>query len=149
MAATPLASRGREPFEFPIRAGEHTSEWSHDRPELKGRILHRRAPVATSFAVEDPTGNFDSHTYVCKFSFPDTARITTGEIEVARIERAPQLTLDVKRISLLNNNGAEAVRGEWVEKLPARQGEADALTALNSIGSGRWRVAAETEYLQI
>ena len=144
-----LRAEDGKQFEFPVRAGEHTSEWSHDRPDLKGKILHRRAKVATSFTVDDPAGNFESHTYVCRFSFPETARITTGEIEVARIARAPQLTLDVKRISLLNNNGAEAVRGEWVEKLPARQGEADALTALNSIGSGRWRIAAETDYLKI
>ena len=144
-----LRSEDGKQFDFQLRAGEHTSEWSHDRPDLKGKILHRRAPVATSFAVEDPSGNFESHTYVCKFSFPETTRISTGEIEVARIDRAPQLTLDVKRVSLLKNDGAEPLRGEWVEKVPARTGDANDERSLNSLGSGRWRLASETEYLQI
>lgn len=138
-------------FDFPLRAGEHTSEWSHDRPDLQGKILHRRAPVATSFAVANPSGNFDSHTYVAKFSIPETVRVAGGEIEVAAIEGAPKLTLDVKRVSLLKDGAAEPLRGEWVEKLPAREAETDSATADGAISmsSGRWRLAAENDYLQI
>src|SRR4030095_7382876 len=138
-------------LEFQLRAGEHTSEWSHDRPDLKPTIRHRLAPVATSSIVVDPSGNFESHTYVAQLKFPEMIRVTGGEIEVAGIKGAPQLTLDVKRVSLLKNGASEPLRGEWVEKLPAREGEAD-LTNVGdaaSIGSGRWQLAAETEYLQI
>ncbi len=144
-------------FEFQLRAGEHTSEWSHDRPDLQSKILHRRAPVATSSTVVDPSGNFDSHTYVARFSFPETVRVAGCEIEVAAIKGVPTLTLDVKRVSLLKDGAPEPLRGEWVEKLPARTGEADSQTAggaeskgsTGSMGGGRWRLAAENDYLQI
>jgi hypothetical protein len=138
-------------LEFQLRAGEHTSEWSHDRPDLKSKIHHRRAPIATSSAVVDPSGNYESHTYVAQFSFPETVRVAGGEIEVAAIKGAPQLTLDVKRVSLLKDGAAEPLRGEWVEKLPAREGEVASASASDSVslGSGRWQLATETDYLQI
>ncbi len=138
-------------FEFQLRAGEQTSEWSHDRPDLQSKILHRRAPVATSYLVEDPSGNYESHTYVAKFSFPATVRVVGGEIEVARIKGVPNLTLDVKRVSLLKDDVAEPLRGEWVEKLPASEAGADTATVNGAmaIGGGRWQLAAENGYLQI
>jgi hypothetical protein len=145
-----LRTENGKRLEFQLRAGEHTSEWSHERPDLKTRIRHRLAMVATSSPVTDPSGNFDSHTYVAQFKFPEMIRVTGGEIEVAAIKDAPQLTLDVKRVSLLKDGAAEPLHGEWVEKLPAREGEADQMGAdIASIGSGRWQLAAETEYLQI
>jgi len=144
-----LRAEDGKKFEFQLRAGEHTSEWSHERPDLKTKIRHRLAPVATSATVVDPSGNFESHTFVAQFKFPEMVRLTGGEIEVAGIKRAPQLTLDVKRISLLKNGAAEPMRGEWVEKLPAREGDWTDVAGAASIGSGRWRLAAESEYLQI
>ncbi len=144
-----LRSEDGKSFEFQLRAGQHTSEWSHGRQDLK--ILHRRAPVATSSAVVDPSGNFDSHTYVAKFSLTEAALITGGEIEVALIKDAARLTLDVKRVSLLMNDAAEPLRDEWVEKLLAREGIADPATedGTGSMGGGRWRLVVESEYLQI
>ena len=145
-----LRTEDGKKFSFQLRAGEHTSEWSHDRPDLQSKILHRRAPVATSFVVVDPSGNFESHTYVAKFSFPETVRVAGGEIEVAAIKSVPNLTLDVKRVSLLKDNAAEPLRGEWVEKLPARQDDADSATDSSMpMGGGRWRLAAENAYLLI
>jgi hypothetical protein len=138
--------QGRK-LEFELRAGEHTSEWSHDRSDLKATIRHRRAPVATSFPVVDPSGDFESHSYVAQFKFPEAARIVGGEIEVAAIKEAPKLILDVKRVSLLKDGASEPLRGDWVEKLPAREGEDQANPT--SLGIGRWQLAAETEYLQI
>jgi hypothetical protein len=136
-------------FEFQLRAGEHTSEWSHERPDLKTKIGHRLAPVATSSPVVDPSGNFESHTFVAQFKFPEMIRVTGGEIEVAGIKNAPRLTLDVKRVSLLKNGVAEPLRGDWVEKLPAREGDPTNVADAASIGSGRWRLVADAEYLQI
>ncbi len=146
-----LRTEDQREIELPLRAGEHTAEWSHDRPDQKGEILHRRAPVATSSLITDPSGNYESHTYVAKLSFPETVRVTGGEIEIAAIKAAPKLTLDVKRVSLLKDDEAQPLRDEWVEKLPARQGDEQLATAegFRFIGSGRWRLAAETEYLQI
>jgi hypothetical protein len=145
-----LRTEDGKSFEFQLRAGEHTSEWSHDRPDLQSKILHRRAPVATSSVVVDPSGNFDAHSYVATFSLPETVRVVGGVIEVARIKGVPNLTLDVKRVSLLKDAAAEPLRGEWVEKLPAREGDADSATVGSmSIGGRRWRLAAENDYLMI
>ena len=146
-----LRSEDGKKFEFELRAGEHTAEWSHDRPELQKTIRHRRAPIATSFPVVDPSGNYESHTYVAQFKFPETVRIAAGEIEVAAIQSAPKLILDVKRVSLLKDGAAEPLRSEWIEKLPAREGGAAEanVTDATSFGSGRWRLAAETDYVQI
>jgi hypothetical protein len=146
-----LHTRDGKDFDFQLRAGEHTSEWSHDRPDLQSKILHRRAPVATSSNVVDPSGNFDSHTYVATFSFPETVQVVGGEIEVARIKGVPNLTLDVKRVSLLKDGTAEPLRGESVEKLAAREGDAASPTMAGSISlSGeRWRLAAANDYLLI
>ena len=144
-----LRTEQRKTLEFELRAGEHTAEWSHDRPDLKSSIRHRRAPVAMSFPVADPSGNYESHTYVAQFKFPETVRITAGEIEVAAIKDAPKLTLDVKRVALLKDGAAEPLRGDWVEKLPAREGQATEAADATSIGVGHWQLAAETEYLQV
>jgi len=144
-----LRSEDGKKFEFQLRAGDHTSEWSHDRPDLQSKIRHRRAPVATSSTVVDPAGSFESHTYVCKFSLPERVRVSGGEIEVATIMGAPNLTLDVKRASLLNDDTAEPLRGEWIEMLPAGERDSTSAGGATSIGSGRWRLAAENDYLQI
>lgn len=138
-------------LDFQLRAGEHTSEWSHDRPDLQSKILHRRAPVATSSLVVDAAGNFESHTYVAKFSFPETIRVVGGEIEISRIKSAPDLLLDVKHVSLLKDGAAEPLRGESVEKLPARAGDTESATMTGSIpvDSERWRLAAQNDYLLI
>ncbi|MEP6568947.1 MAG: YfhO family protein [Acidobacteriota bacterium] len=146
-----LRTEDGKKLEFELHAGEHTAEWSHDRPDLKTSIRHRRAPVATSSPVEGLSGNFESHTYVASFPFRETVRVTGGEIEVAAIKGIPNLMLDVKRVSLLKDSAAEPLRGEWVEKLPAREADADqaGATDATSIGSGRWHLVAETAYLQI
>lgn len=146
-----LRAENGQKFELPIRAGEHTAEWSRDRPDLKNKILHQRAPIATSFLVEDPAGNYESHTYVAGFSLPATVRITGGEIEVAVIKGAPQLTLDVKRVSLAGEGATQPLRGDWIEKLPARakNESEEAPGTATSLGAGRWKLAAENEYLQI
>lgn len=145
-----LRTEDGKKFNFQLRAGEHTSEWSHDRPDLQPKILHRRAPVATSFVVADPSGNFEGHTYVATFSFPEVIRVAGGEIEVAASKSAPNLTLDVKRVSLLKDSVAEPLRGEWLEKLPARTDDEDsAADSSRSMGGGRWQLAAENAYLMI
>jgi hypothetical protein len=145
-----LQTEDGKKLSYPLLAGEHTSEWSHDRPDLHAQIMHRRAPVATSLTVTDPVGNFESHTYVARFSLPDSVRVASGEIEVAAIKSVPNLVLDVKRVSFLRDGTAEPLRGEWVEKFPARKEETDFATeSATSMGSGRWKLAAESAYLLI
>lgn len=144
-----LRSEDGKKFEFQLRAGDDTAEWSHDRPDLKGKMLHRRAPVATSSIVEDPAGNYESHNYVAGFSLPARARITHGEIEVATMNSAPKLTLDVKRVTLAQAGNVLPLRPDWIEKLPARQKDAAEQEDSGSLGEGRWKLVAESQYLQI
>ncbi|MBN1552055.1 hypothetical protein JW979_11315, partial [bacterium] len=49
---------------FKIHAGTDTAEWAYDRPDLAGKIQHKKAPVAMSKKVTDISGvTFLSHTY--------------------------------------------------------------------------------------
>lgn len=157
-----LRSEQGENFDFELRAGEHSSEWAHDRADLRGKIRHRRAPLATSFNVEDPAGNFEGHTYVAVFQLPKMVRLRGGEIDVSIHESAPKLVLDVKRVSLLNDEIAQPLRGDWMEKLTAPEtysdesGEAQGADeagkterAVTGLGGGRWRLVSEDEYLMI
>ncbi len=108
---------------FELRAGEHTSEWAYDRPEITLRIKHRRAPVATSYVVEDAQTKFEAHTYVSTFALPRKAIVTAGEITVAPLLVAPQLTLSVSRVTLADGERAFPLRSEWVKKEAAANAE--------------------------
>ena len=108
-------------FDLNLRAGEHTSEWAHDRADIRARIKHRRAPVATSYDVEDAQGNYQGHTYVASLALPKRAAIDGGEILIMRPAQAPELMLFVKSISLIDQTGGKVfpLRREWVKKEPA------------------------------
>ena len=73
--------------------------------------------------------------------------MTGGEIEIAEIAGVPNLTLDVKRVSLLKDGAAEPLRGEWVEKLPARVGETDSATADGAMSMGSTRDGRQQTFL--
>ncbi|MGB8507377.1 MAG: hypothetical protein WCD76_03150, partial [Pyrinomonadaceae bacterium] len=95
-----LRAEGGRTFDFELRAGTHTSEWAYDRADIQQRIHHKRAPVATSYTVEEAAGNYESHTYVASFALPERALIAGGEIEVAATSQWPELELSVQRVSL-------------------------------------------------
>ena len=61
-----LAS-GRE-ISLPIRAGLDTAEWAWDRPDVRSRVAHYRAPVAESFP--GPDGSFQGHRYQAVLRLP-------------------------------------------------------------------------------
>lgn len=143
-----LRSEDQKTFELQLRAGEHTAEWSHDRPDLQGQMRHRRAPVATSYTVTNAAGSFESHAYLARFALPQTVRIESGEIELAKIAEAPKLSLEIKRVSFLKNDAAEPLRGDWTEKLTARTAN-EKTNAAAALTNGRWRLASDNEYLRI
>ncbi|HYH85221.1 MAG TPA: YfhO family protein, partial [Pyrinomonadaceae bacterium] len=122
VARVRLKAEGGKSFDFELRAGEHTSEWAFDRADIRAQIKHRRAPVATSYAVEDAQGRYEAHSYVASFALPERAVIEGGEIAVVRVERAPELTLSVLRASLLDEAGGKAfpLRREWLKKESAQ-----------------------------
>jgi hypothetical protein len=111
-----LHAQDGEAFNFELRAGDHTSEWAYDRPDIRSRIKHKRAPVATSYVAEDAQAKYEAHTYVSSFALPRKAVIDGGQIVVARISVAPELTLSLSRLSLADGDRAFPLRREWVRK---------------------------------
>jgi membrane protein YfhO len=106
-----------ESFDFQLRAGENTAEWAYDRPNIRARIKHQRAPVGFSYEVKDAEPPFQAHTYVSSFALPRKAVIHSGEITVARVTAAPHLLLNVSRITLANGERAFPLRNKWVRRL--------------------------------
>lgn len=143
-----LQAKDGETFNFELRAGEHTSEWAYDRPDIRARSKHRRAPVATSYEVADPQMKFEAHTYVSSFALPRRAVITGGEIAVVRLPAAPQLTLSLGRLTLANAERAFPLRSEWLKK--ESEADAESLTReRDKRTSTRWKRAADTGQVAI
>ena len=137
---------GRE-FTLDIRAGEHTSEWAYDREDVRARTRHARAEVATSFPVEDARARYEGHTYVAALALPQRATITGGEIEVATVEGAPNLILDVKRVSLIDEGQAVPLKPTWVRGVSPRDAEGKTAATDASPESKRWRRVGEEKYV--
>ena len=135
VARVHLRAQNGETFDFEMRAGEHTSAWAYDRPDIQSRIKHRRALIGTSYEVEDGQAKYEGHTYVCSFALPPKAIIDGGEITVPRIAEAPELTLSVSRLTLIHGNRAVPLRSEWVKKESVANREA----TLSRVGEqGNW-----------
>jgi hypothetical protein len=111
-----LRSRDGRVFEFTLRAGADTSEWAHDRADIRSRVRHRRAPVATSYKVADAKGDYEGHTYVTSFALPAPAEIEGGEITPAASAKWPDLLLGVFRVSLVESASGKSypLRREWL-----------------------------------
>lgn len=128
-------------FEFQLRAGEHTSEWAHDRSDMQARLKHKRAPVATSYFVEDAQQKFEGHDYVAAFELPAAAEIVGGDIVLTPVAEAPRLSLNVGRMSLINGESARAIQKEWIT--------VESSSAPNPVGpttneKPRWKHVADT-----
>jgi hypothetical protein len=117
-----------ETFDFQLRAAEHTAEWAYDRPDIRARIKHQRAPIGFSYEVKETEPKFQAHTYVASFALPRKAVIHGGEITVASVTGAPHLLLNVSRITLANGERAFPLRSKWVQRsgaklVPPREGD--------------------------
>jgi membrane protein YfhO len=60
-----LYTRDGRVIERQLRAGEHTSEWAYDRPDVRASIKHDRAPVVENI----PGGGFEGHLYLARIPF--------------------------------------------------------------------------------
>jgi hypothetical protein len=148
VAIISLHSKGEKTFDFELRAGDQTSEWSYDRADIRARIKHKRASVATSYLVDDPNGKFEGHTYVCAFALPKKTEITSGSITILALKDAPQLSLTVARVTLANGEQAFPLRPEWIAKdsqTPSLPVEA----AQQLSSSQRWNKVAELKDVTI
>lgn len=128
-------------FEFDVRVGEHTSEWSYDRPDIRAQIKSRRAKVGTSYEVRDTQGRYQGHTYLSVFKLPERAVITGGEIKVLPSDAAPDLSLSVHRISLADGDTAVPLRPEWISRRGTREGHGSSFK--------RWLPIAEVEDVSV
>jgi len=136
---------------FELRAGEHTSEWAYDRPDIRSRIKHKRAPVATSYEVEDAEAKYEAHTYVANFAFPRKIVVTRGEITVERLSGAPDIALSVTRITLADGERSFPLRRDWVKKERVTGDEQSRRASSDSaMPSGqRWRRVADVEKVTV
>jgi hypothetical protein len=114
VATVKLRTNDSRTFEFALRAGEHTSEWAHDRADIRPQIRHKRAPVATSYVVADAEPKFEAHDYVASFELPAAAEIIGGEITIMALQDAPSLSVNIGRISLINSEHVLPIRKEWL-----------------------------------
>lgn len=146
VARVTLRAEDGRTFDFDLRVSEHTSEWAYDRPDIRGRIKNKRAKVATSYAVEDAKARYKGHIYVSAFKLPERTIITGGEITVAQLADAPDLSMSVFRVSLSDRGLALPLRREWMRKSAAASGQPE--QSDNSSG-GRWRLLAKLDRVSV
>jgi len=113
-----LFTESGKSFDFDLRAGEHTAEWAHDRPDIQAQIKHGRPPVATSYKVDDGGQGYEAHSYVASFALPQREVVKGGELILKPAAYAPDLMLAVLRVSLNDqaNNRSFPLRREWFTK---------------------------------
>ncbi len=143
-----LAIDGRA-FEFPLRAGVDTAEWSHSRPYTRARIKHKLPSVATSYTVNDAKGNYEAHTYVTSFKLPEEIIVTGGEIEVEAGTRWPDLLLSVFRLSLVDADQDKSypLRREWM-RIDGPSAHAE-VQPVGKPKSDRWELLTQTSNVDI
>lgn len=148
VATITLNDRDGKSYNFELRAGDHTSEWSYDRPDIRARMKHKRAPVATTYPVDDANVKFTGHSYVCSFNLPAKAFITSGSITSADRPEAPKLTFTVQRLSLANGEQAFPVLSEWVAKdSSSSPGTAESMVI--ALANQRWKRVADQHEVSI
>ena len=132
-------------LELPVRAGADTSEWAYDRPDIRARIRHRRATVASSYQVNDAQGNYDAHTFVTAITLPEAVKVTGGEITIVPDSRWPDLSMSVFRLSLVNQReGKTYALGRDLVSMNNETPEAK-----TGPSPARWKLVAQTKYVDI
>lgn len=134
-----LTDTDGQTFDFDLRAGEHTAEWSYDRPDIRSRIRHQRAPLGFNYEVKDAKIKFQAHTYVSSFALPRKAIIQSGEITVTPVAAAPRLILNVSHITLANGERAFPLRNKWVQRLAGANLQPLPLREVDNPTASRWK----------
>ena len=88
-------------FDFVLRAGVDTADWAYDRADIKSRIKHKRAVVATSYDV-GAAEKYQGHTYLTSFALPERVTIESGELAIESHSKDAGLGLTLYRISLVD-----------------------------------------------
>jgi hypothetical protein len=77
-------------IELELRAGRDTSEWAHERADVRAVVKHRLAPVFDGRAGDD-AGSFEAYRYVARRALG--ARVSVTEVEVENVTEAAPLAL--------------------------------------------------------
>jgi hypothetical protein len=142
-----LRAKDGRTFEFELQAGRDTADWAYDRPDIHARIRHKRASVASSYAVSDNRYAYQAHAYLTAFAFPEKTTIVSGEIELEPNAQAANLLLNVLRISLVNASEGKsyALGREMIQVGSASAGKETAQARADE----RWKRIAESAYVNI
>ncbi|HMG05935.1 MAG TPA: YfhO family protein, partial [Chthoniobacterales bacterium] len=133
-----------ETYDFELRAGDHTSEWAYDRPDIRSRIAHKRATIASSYTVTEAPASYEAHNYVSSFTLPRKITVTKGEITIVPVLGAPQLSLLLTQLSLAAGSHAFPLRSEWITRASEASAEQQLpATRANEARSPRWKRIAE------
>ncbi len=142
-----LRAKDGRSFEFALRAGVETSDWAYDRPDIRARIKHQRAAVATSYDLSDADYKYKGHTYVTSFALPEKTAIESGEIELEPKTAWPSLSLTVFRVSLADTSQGKSYP---LSRDLARVESASAVTApAREAKDDRWKLLAQARYVDI
>jgi hypothetical protein len=134
------ATDGRT-FEFVLRAGVDTADWASDRPDIRARIRHRRAAVATSYDINDAQYKYKGHTYLASFVLPERVVIESGELEPEPLNEWPGSLLTMYRMSLVD--AAEGKSYPLTDAMVAIERTAASSGAQQPIeASERWKFVA-------
>lgn len=87
-------------FEFLLRAGADTSDWAYDRLDIRSRIQHRRATIATSYDVSDAQYKYKGHKYLTPIVLPARVVVESGELDVDPLSEWNGSLLTMFRMSL-------------------------------------------------
>lgn len=113
-------------FEYSLRAGTDTADWAYDRPDIRSRIQHQRATIASSYDVSDAQYKYQGHRYLTSIVLPGRVVIESGELDVDPLNEWSGSFLTVFRMSL-----ADASDGKSYP-LPRRM-----ITTVSSGANGR------------
>lgn len=78
-------------IEFTLRAGLDTAEWAHERPDVRGMVKHKLAPVFDSTTLNEGGTSYPGHRYWIQLPLGTRSRVE--RIEIAAIDQHAPLAV--------------------------------------------------------
>jgi hypothetical protein len=85
-------------LEFNLRAGIETSEWAHERPDVRAIIRHQNAPLFES-RPGDAGNTFPANRYWARFALGEPQQFTSVEVD----NRSQEASLALFQLTLYNS----------------------------------------------
>jgi hypothetical protein len=126
--------------EFVLRAGADTADWAYDRPDIKARIKHSRAQVATSYDVGDAEQRYKGHTYLTSFALPERMTIESGELSLESQSKGGGISLTLYRLSLVD--AAQGKTYPLTRAMVSVENDSPGAKSSTLDSEGRWKFVA-------